>query len=388
MPLQDRSVSLFLSSFTYCTDLNRGETFFLDFVQDMYRDGGQESSIAYTVTAVAHLNFMNRHKTGNLAGWVTSSYARALAKTNTVLSKPATAYTDSTLASVYLLSMFELLVPDEDPHRQLHTNAWSEHNNGAMALLVSRGIDQLKTPQGVQLFRLVHTTTLIGMMLDGKRPPEQLLEMITTVLKSPPKHRNEELLLSKQLHLLTDMMALRKGPSRGVLDAQKAFRQAAFENDAWRPRSVTSPHARKQRWPEQYYFTSGFVLSNWVSHWACAILLYQSALDQQPDFEFDDASFADRVQLLAEVEENARRILQSVSFAFGEIDSEGNRKCSISPEDTIHAGSAIGPTHLLWPLGVILACPYVSHLQKVFAYDALRCIGHVFKVTRALSLVS
>ena len=211
--------------------------------------------------------------------------------------------------------------------------------------------------------------------------------MITRALKAPPRYRKEELLLSKQLHMLTDMMALREGPSRAVLDAQKSFEQAAFENDVWRPQIVDSLCDAQQRWPNQYYFGSGFIFSNWVTHWASAILLYQTALDPHPRFDFDDPTFSNRAQLLVEVEENAGHILQSVSFAFGEMDTLGIRRCYISHDDIGHTGSAIGPVHLLFPLGVILACPYVGDLQKAFAYDALCCIGHVFKVTRALTLI-
>lgn len=428
-PLQDRAVSLLWSSFAYSADANRNETVFFDFVLQMYQDAAQNSSIACTVIAVAHLNFMNRHKTGELLGRVNVSYGRALQRTNHALSKPESAYTDATLASVYLLSMFELLVAGTDP------KAWSAHNDGkhivfsctytrrvalrirylelvcivyliiiteshpiwlhdgralthilagAMALLVSRGIEQFNTQQGVQLFRLVHTTTLINMIIDGRPPPEQLLSMIAIVLKAPPPHRKEELLVSKQLHMLTDMLARRNGPSLAVLDAQQAFEQAAWENDAWRPQIVSNAGATHQHLSQRYRFASGFILSNWVSHWASVILLCQTAIAQH-SLCAASSVFSNRAQMLAEIDVSAAKILQSVGSALGKVDRSSLR--STSSNEGGHVGSAIGPTHLLFPLGVIQACPYVSDQHKDFAYNALQHIGHTFKVTRALRMV-
>lgn len=145
VPLRDRSVDLFMSAFAYCLDLNGTGAFFLDFLglcikmQLKARVSHQQ-----WLQSPANLNFMNRHKTGKLSICVTSPYARALARTNHALSAPETAYADSTLASIYLLSVFKLLRSDADPKKSPETDAWFEHNNGAVALLVSRGVDRLK----------------------------------------------------------------------------------------------------------------------------------------------------------------------------------------------------------------------------------------------------
>ena len=353
----------------------------------MYQDAAAESSLKSTVAAVSHLNYMNRQQTGKLSSWVTSSYAKALAKTNYALSTPATAYTDSTLASVYMLSVFELLVSKKDPYKLPDTNAWSEHNNGATTLLLARGQDQLKTPRGIQLFRLVHTTSLIGMMMERKVPPKPLLDMITTALDTSPRSQKQELLISKELHLLVDMIAGGESLSSDVLEVKRAFEHEAIMDSAWQPRGSETLHESPHRWPQQYFFSSGFVMSNWLTHWASVILFHQMALDQFVDAGVSGVILHDRLALLAEVETSADQILGSVSFAFGEIDSLGTKKHSISHGDTSHVGSAVGSVHLLWPLGVILACPYVSDSRKLFAQDALRCIGHVFGVSRALHFV-
>jgi hypothetical protein len=280
-----------------------------------------------------------------------------------------------------------MLQSDEDPYILSQADAWSKHTNGAVALLMSRGPDQLNTARGLQLFRLAHTTALIDMMLKQQAPPEQLLSIIETSLQAPQQERKNELFISMQMHRLVAMIVAGAGPLAEMMRAQKVFEQEIIDEEYWQPRKASLLKEDQHRWPGQCYFCSGFVMSNWLTHWTTSLLLHQISLDHVLQHGFHDASTSDQHQFLAEVEANANHILQSVSFAFDEIDSLGTQKHRASRERNGWAGSAVGSIHLLWPLGVIIACPYVGDVQRVFAQEALRYIARVFGVNRALRYV-
>jgi hypothetical protein len=400
-----------MTSFVYSPESLRGETLFLDFIPDMYlAAGGAQSSFISSVAAVSRLNYMNRYRAGALASWVTSSYAQALAATNRALSVPQTAYEDATLAAVWLLSMFELLISTKEPHGQPRTSTWSQHNTGAVALLLSRGAEQLKTARGLQLFRLVHTSAVISMMLDGRVPPGRLLEMIDTHLEDEACIGRVELLLSKQLHLLAEVRASvlggDDGPPPFAPGEQTDFERATASNPAWQVREVDAALQDRTEY-ERHYFSSGFVMSNWLTHWASMLVFHQIALarlartDQtRPLEEATGHELAEhRARLLKEIEANAVCIIGAAAFAFGELDSSGCRtaastagaaaKEAAAKEAAEGAGplSAVGAVHILWPLGVVLASPCIGEGRKGVARRALRKVGEVFRVTTALNYV-
>lgn len=406
-----------MSSFVYSLDSTGSDTYFLDFLPEMYLAADPNSSLVSTVAAVARLNFMSRYRAGLLSSWVTTSYAKALADTNQALSTPATAYTDTTVAAVWLLSLFELLLGKSEAHRQPRNVPWSRHVDGAVALLVARGTEQLKSPRGLQLFRLVHTTAMISLMLDYKAPPTQLWSMITEYLEASPQTDQHELWVSKNLHALAEKRASASAHSSCPLHDQEdhtSFHRAASADSTWQPRKMTRavhdcPHGPPEY--SRYFFHSGFVMSNWLTYWASRLLHLQISLDDDDDgTDLDDAqeskfpttnpATADpsnsrqthRHLLLTQLESTSSDILGTVSFALGDVDVSGHRRrlsslAATATEEAIHAGSGVGAVHVLWPLGVVLQSRYTRPAQKRLAREALRRVGGVFGVTRALDYV-
>lgn len=81
-----------------------------------------------------------------------NEYTHALTGTNRALRDPEAQKTDSTLAAVLLLGLFENLTA-----KQLGMSAWGSHIEGAIQLVKQRGRKQLRTRTGLLLFIAVRT---------------------------------------------------------------------------------------------------------------------------------------------------------------------------------------------------------------------------------------
>lgn len=94
-----------------------------------------------------------------------SEYAKALRTTQAALQDPVKCTSDSVLATVLLLGMFENITA-----KKLGEFAWGSHVEGAIQLVKARGKKQLQTQTGLQLFIAVRTQQIIHALTSGSPP--------------------------------------------------------------------------------------------------------------------------------------------------------------------------------------------------------------------------
>ncbi|KAK1753478.1 hypothetical protein QBC47DRAFT_303598 [Echria macrotheca] len=92
-------------------------------------------------------------------------YAKALRATNIAIRDPKTSTSDSLLAAVLLLSLFENFSAGKTGDF-----AWGSHVDGAIQLVKARGRKQLRTPIGLQLFVAVRIQLIIHTLSSGETP--------------------------------------------------------------------------------------------------------------------------------------------------------------------------------------------------------------------------
>ncbi|KAI1135457.1 hypothetical protein F5Y05DRAFT_416133 [Hypoxylon sp. FL0543] len=119
---------------------------------------------AFNACSMALLN--NRGGTGGrFADKALQEYTKALNGTNTALRNPDTQLTDSTLAAVLLLGLFETISA-----KQIGMLNWGSHTEGAIQLVKARGKKQLKTQIGLTLFVAVRTQMIIHSLTSATPP--------------------------------------------------------------------------------------------------------------------------------------------------------------------------------------------------------------------------
>ncbi|PYI05206.1 hypothetical protein BO78DRAFT_387889 [Aspergillus sclerotiicarbonarius CBS 121057] len=101
-----------------------------------------------TIKAVGLASLSRRPESRRLA-W--QEYAVALRATNDALRDPLSVKSNSTLGAVLLLSTYEMIT--SNPADRLRS--WQKHVNGATKLLELRGMEQLNSRPGLELFTLV-----------------------------------------------------------------------------------------------------------------------------------------------------------------------------------------------------------------------------------------
>lgn len=152
IPVETRADCHFVSNFILMPQ--RGSTRgFLDFLMPMLKTEGPSSHLqrAFSACSMALLNNCSGAR-NQYAEKALNEYTYALTGTNTALRDPEAQKTDSTLAAVLLLGLFENLTA-----KQLGMSAWGSHIEGAIQLVKQRGRKQLRTRTGLLLFIAVRT---------------------------------------------------------------------------------------------------------------------------------------------------------------------------------------------------------------------------------------
>lgn len=120
---------------------------------------------AFNACALASLGNRPDASTSNLNSRALGHYTKALAATHISLKDPDMGKSDSTLASVLMLGLFENITA-----RKMGMFAWGSHIEGAIQLVKARGRKQLRTKQGLHLFIAVRTQMIIHTLTTGNAP--------------------------------------------------------------------------------------------------------------------------------------------------------------------------------------------------------------------------
>jgi len=125
----------------------------MDFLVPMIKAEGPESHLQHAFNACSMALINNRSASRNrFADKALNEYTQALMGTNQALRDPEQQRTDSTLAAVLLLGLFENITA-----KQIGMLAWGSHIEGAIQLVKQRGRKQLRTKNGLMLFVAVRT---------------------------------------------------------------------------------------------------------------------------------------------------------------------------------------------------------------------------------------
>ncbi|KAK1774050.1 hypothetical protein QBC45DRAFT_426145 [Copromyces sp. CBS 386.78] len=120
---------------------------------------------AFNACALASLGNRVKSDGVDFAASAHGEYAKALRATQAALMDPVRCTSDSVLATVLLLGMFENITA-----KKLGEFAWGSHIEGAIQLVKARGKKQLQTQTGLQLFIAVRTQQIIHALTSGSPP--------------------------------------------------------------------------------------------------------------------------------------------------------------------------------------------------------------------------
>ncbi|ROW12635.1 hypothetical protein VMCG_00372 [Cytospora schulzeri] len=172
--LQERGINLFVARYiTVSENLSHHR---YDFVLDLWKPNTSEPEhdpVLAGITAVGLVGVAEMNRSDAILNAARQSYGKALCLTNAALRDPGEAVKDTTMLSVLVLGLFEMI----GGSRTRGIEAWQKHINGATALARLRGMPSFRTPAGMRMFFMLTQNTMIACIQNELPMPEDLLKM-------------------------------------------------------------------------------------------------------------------------------------------------------------------------------------------------------------------
>lgn len=167
----------------------------------------ESDSVLASVTAVGLVGVAQMTRSQTALDAARKSYGKALQLTNAALRDQTEAVKDTTMLSVLILGLFEMIGGSS----ARTTEAWQKHLNGAAALAKIRGMAQFRSRAGIRMFFMLTQNTMIS-CIQNELPMRTFL---------PASSKFGHLALSRNLivTLLTDR-SNSQGPDRSAQSAR------------------------------------------------------------------------------------------------------------------------------------------------------------------------
>ncbi|KAI0104221.1 hypothetical protein GGR51DRAFT_227743 [Nemania sp. FL0031] len=389
----------------------------LDFVLPLLKEHGPDSHIQHAFNACS-LTFLNNRRGVGGGCWdrALSEYSMALAKTNTALRNTETQQSDSTLAAVLLLGMFETISA-----KQISMFNWGSHIEGAVQLVKARGKKQNKTRVGLQLFIAVRTLMSVYCLTSSQAPTMGAEWWLDATDFSKTAAMVQRLMIktseirAQTAHLID---TLAKTPDNTELMLELIQKAQAVDQEvvAWQSSVSSDWHPRRAGWADSVAggdYARAEVFPGrvdvyrdiWIGSVAnsaravrlilhgaivrCAAWLC-SPVDYRTTPEYAAASTVCRVaigDIIASVpyflgwhlrrKDVDQKTTNFGTFACGEEDSAAGAGAS---------AKGLAGYLLTWPLAVVLSQDYTTDAERAWVLGRLRKIGSEVGVKYALAM--
>ena len=144
----------------------------------------QEEQLSASIRAVALASLSNELESLEIFKEARKCYVHAIQATNTALQDPIRAKKDSTLLTVILLSLYEVIICTTQPTLCL----WESHINGAMALIRLRGRQQMQSQLSLKLLSQATSSAVISAHRNMAEVPMETISLVTHGLQYASKN--------------------------------------------------------------------------------------------------------------------------------------------------------------------------------------------------------
>jgi hypothetical protein len=169
--VEERGISHFFANFVAAQNgPSRGHFHYLHQVAS---DSGFDDCLKPSLVATGLAGLANISKSSQLMSHARKQYTTALRNINAALASPSDATKDSTLVAIMVLAMFETTAGAF----QLSLKAYTQHINGAAALVKLRGRSQLRTRVGIGIFVQVTSHLLVSCVQRDLPIPTEIVEL-------------------------------------------------------------------------------------------------------------------------------------------------------------------------------------------------------------------
>ncbi|KAJ5764977.1 hypothetical protein N7520_004536 [Penicillium odoratum] len=368
----------------------------------MQSDGPiSQCAMKASINAVASAMLCRVQKVTSLMEVARKEYVSALTLLNDALANPEEAKSNQALGAVVLLAIYEVVTSRAPQDIDL----WTNHINGATALLEMRGPDQLKTETGLRLFMHLRYQIIISCMQRDTRVPESLLEGSKYILDLRPSeaYGNRLIIIVGRLsNLRADIIAHRITDDQQIIAGASAIEADLIAWLAGLPPGFSYEVHKKDRfdfqfqqqcrglalYDEQYHVYPNLWVCNSWNQYRCAriivsemILTHVRNMSDSSSMRALSEEFRQQCQTLrATIHRLAVDICRSVPFCLGVHHNKSDP--SLPPPD-----SYLGGLILLWPMYLAGTAEKPTHPLRRWVVQCLRMVGNTYGLDQALALM-
>ncbi|KAJ5673468.1 hypothetical protein N7507_002595 [Penicillium longicatenatum] len=369
----------------------------------LMQSGGptSQSAMQASMGAVASAMLCRVKKVTSLMEVARKEYVSALTLLNGALANPEEAKSNQALGAVVLLAIYEVVTSRAPQDIDL----WTNHINGAMALLEMRGPDQLKTETGLRLFMHLRYQIIISCMQRDVRVPESLLESSRYILDLRPSeaYGNRLIIIIGRLsNLRADVIAHKITDDQQIIAGASAIEADLIAWLAGLPPIFSYEIHMKDRfdfqfqqrcrglalYDDQYHVYPNLWSCNSWNQYRCARIIVSEMILTHIRQMSDSASMRSLSEefreqchsLRATIRRLAVDICRSVPYCLGVHHSKLDP--TLPPPD-----SYLGGLVLLWPMYLAGTAENPTHPLRRWVVQCLRMIGHTFGLDQALALM-
>ncbi|KAJ6111017.1 hypothetical protein N7486_003252 [Penicillium sp. IBT 16267x] len=369
----------------------------------LMQSGGpiSQSAMQASMGAVASAMLCRVKKVTSLMEVARKEYVSALTLLNDALANPEEAKSNQALGAVVLLAIYEVVTSRAPQDIDL----WTNHINGAMALLEMRGPDQLKTETGLRLFMHLRYQIIISCMQRDVRVPESLLESSRYILDLRPSeaYGNRLIIIIGRLsNLRADVIARKITDDQQIIAGASAIEADLITWLAGLPPVFSYEILAKDRfdfqfqqrcrglalYDDQYHVYPNLWACNSWNQYRCARIIVSGMILTHIRQMSDSASMRSLSEelrqqchsLRATIRRLAVDICRSVPYCLGVHQNEMDP--NLPPPD-----SYLGGLVLLWPMYLAGTAENRTHPLRRWVVQCLRMIGHTFGLDQALALM-
>ncbi|MCJ1372511.1 hypothetical protein MMC20_003736 [Loxospora ochrophaea] len=393
----------------------------LDFLPEMCREQPRNSCLMEGLYAVALARIAKQSSLTHFAMQARRSYGRALTLLNAALRDTKQAKQDSTLTTVSMLSMYEIISGDKPE------SIWESHHAGRISLLQLRGLEQFQTPRGQSLFLAACTSLQNYYLVWRERPPpdierwiEQLHvdsfihyyrstqythKVILACAKAQEiledRNLNSSALQERLLQVTQELVALDQD-YRGLISSLSedyTYDTVSASKFSFREPAELSPGAPK----DIHIYKDVYIAAAWNHKRRTRICLLETVLDclnhlkispraethlSVPELHFPTSPDAPRIdfqppdipssttvrQMILSLAED---VCASVPFCLGDIDADGRLSSRGS------SGMALGGFLILFPLWIAGRAEMLEPEQKAWIKDRFQQISKTMGISQA-----
>lgn len=184
---QEDGIAYFFSRYVTAEETVSYQRF--DFIREVWKPSqdAHKDGVLAGMIAVGLMGLANTTQSPSLKRAATKSYCTALRLTNIALENRADYVKDSTMLSILILGVFEIM----EKGNQSVLDSFHKHVKGAMAVAKERGPDQFRTEAGRRMFAMLCERVTVSCTQRNEPMPEFLIDLSSEMLRISPNENDD-----------------------------------------------------------------------------------------------------------------------------------------------------------------------------------------------------